>query len=62
MQAFLQHVGHQNFHHIEETVTSLRTIEELLSHIPPSAPERCSSKTVVNCATLFQMAALIAGG
>jgi len=37
MQAFLQHVGHQNLHHIEDTITSLRTIEELLGHIPPSA-------------------------
>jgi hypothetical protein len=40
MQAFLQHVGHQNLRHIEDTVTNSRTIEELLGHIPPSTPER----------------------
>lgn len=40
MQGFLQHVGHQNLRHIEDTVTSLRTIEELLGHMSPSAPER----------------------
>ena len=40
MQGFLQHVGHQNLRHIEDTVTSLRTIEELLGHTSLSAPER----------------------
>jgi hypothetical protein len=40
MQAFLQHVGHQNLRHIEDTVTSYRTIEQLLGRIPRSAAER----------------------
>jgi hypothetical protein len=40
MQAFLQHVGHQNRQHIEDTVTTVRTIGELLRGIPSSAPER----------------------
>jgi len=40
MQAFLQHVGHQNRQHISDTVTTVRTIDELLRGLPLSAPER----------------------
>jgi hypothetical protein len=40
MQAFLQHVGHQNHRHLEDTVTAVRTVGELLRSIPSSAPER----------------------
>jgi hypothetical protein len=40
MQAFLQHVGHQNQQHLADTVTTLRTIDELRLAIPPAAVER----------------------
>jgi hypothetical protein len=40
MQAFLQHVGHQNRQHLQDTVTTVRTIDELLRGIPSSSPER----------------------
>lgn len=40
MQAFLQHVGHNNLRHIEDTVTNRRSIAEILFQMPSSAPER----------------------
>jgi hypothetical protein len=40
MQAFLQHVGHQNHQHLDDTVKTVRTIDEMLKTLPRSAPER----------------------
>ena len=40
MQAFLMHVGHPGNVDIKYTVTQRRTVQELMDHLPPEAPER----------------------
>jgi hypothetical protein len=40
MEVFLQHVGKLNVTHIQDTVTSRRSVEELLKKLSISAPER----------------------
>ncbi len=53
MRIFAQHVGKENLVHIDDTITTRRSVTELLESLPDSAPERSYFEHDVGFAKAF---------